>query len=72
MSAITFLNWPITNWLDKNWAKKEFELRRRGNFILLDRYFPNITHKVMAEKIGMSIGYYIQLRKRYGLKRRTK
>jgi len=66
---------PDTNWLNPAWRKfkrKEiFESERASNFILLDKYFPDITNKEMAKKLGISEGYYRLLRKRYGLESRS-
>ena len=64
---ITFYNWSNTYWIDKEWAKIESMKRQRENLILIDKYFPKCTNRQKANKIGMSYGYYMQLRKEYGL-----
>ena len=66
---------PDTNWLNPAWRRAKMkelhEIEERSNFIDLDNNFPDITHKAMAMKLGISYGYYMQLRKRYGLESRS-
>jgi len=65
---------PDTNWLNPAWrkAKKKelFEAEQKSNLIQLEAFFPNTTRKAIARKMGISHGYYRQLRKKYGLERR--
>lgn len=69
-SIIVFENWPTTNWIDPAWAKYEKEIREKKNIMLMEDCFPSATKKQIAAKMGMTVGYYYQLRHKYNLTKR--
>jgi len=71
MSSIIIFNLSKSNWLDPEWAKAETQRIQKEQLMLIDDYFPSASNKQKARKIGMSCGYYLSLRRKYGLKKRT-
>ena len=63
---------PDTNWLSSTWrrAKKKelYDIKQKANLELLREYFPNLSNKKLAEKIGMSYRHYLYLRRKHNLK----
>jgi len=68
MSCIIFTNWPHTNYMDKVWAKAKREENQRSELMLIEDYFPMASVKRKAQILGVSEGYYYELRRKYTTK----
>ena len=66
---ITLCNCSNPYWLtDKEWVKIKLMKRQKENLMAIDLYFPKLTNKQKAQKVGISYNYYLSLRRKYELK----
>lgn len=72
MPSIIFENWPTTNYMDKTWAKAKREENRRIEFMLIEDYFTLASVKRKAQIMGVSEGYYYELKRKYTTKEERK
>jgi len=65
MATIIFENWPNTCWMDKEWVKDRLETEQKKKIIQIESLFSKASMKRKAQIMGISVGYYYQLRSKY-------
>ena len=67
-NSITFENWPDTCWLDKEWVKDRREQKQKEEILMIEDCFSRASTKRKAQIMGISRGYYYQLKSKFNIK----
>lgn len=68
MASIIFENWPTTHWLNKEWVKAQREQKQKEDILVIEDCFPLASTKRKAQILGVSVGYYYQLKSKFKIK----